>query len=344
MKSRRSELPGTAQRADTAARRLNALWRISTGAADRSPDPLAMVLAEAAAVIRPGQPFAARLCRVDGDGLVVEAAVGDDAAADPGALLATGARIALTDTPYLEIAGRDRTFAWDDLRGDREMAARPFVRQSSWRALITAPFEVGSVEYMLSFLSPEPAAPRFASDDESFVEIVAGYVERGLQQQWQSERLRFQMQHDPLTGLINRSQFRARVRGALGEAGSCGLIVVDVVALRELNERLGHQTGDALLVEVGAALCERNRDGEFTGRLYGGSFGICLPRIETRAALERRVAAYAQTFDTPFSTGDRAGTERVELRGALGAALVPDDAHGVDELIACAEDAVAPVG
>lgn len=343
MRSERRELPGTTHRASTDARRLNALWRITTGAVERTLDPLAMMLAEAVAVMRPGQPFAARLCRVDGDTLIVEAAVGSHLDAGVGATFSVGERIPLLDTPQLEVAGSDRTFAWNDLRDDPELARLDVVKSSGWRALIVTPFHVGTVEYMLSFISPEPAVWHFEPADEAYVEIVAGYIERGLQQQWQAERLRFQMQHDPLTGLINRSQFRARVRSALADAGSCGLIVVDVMALRELNERFGHQTGDALLVEVGAALCERNRDGEFTGRLYGGSFGIALPRIETRAALERRVADYARAFDTPFSTGDRTGTERVELRGVFGCALAPDDAHGVDELIAGAENAVAPV-
>jgi len=338
MKRHPSEQPGTTHRSSTDARRLNALWRISTAATDPSRDPLSTMLAEGAAVMRPGQPFAARLCRVDDDALVVEAAIGRtfEGADD---VLTVGSRIPLVDTPHLEVVRADRTFAWDDLRADPEVAGRRAVGRAGWRAMIVTPFHVGSAHYTLSFISPEPAARPFESGDEAYIEILAGYIERGLQQQWQAERLRFQMQHDALTGLINRSQFRARVRSALAEAGGCGLIVVDVANLRELNERLGHQTGDALLVELGAALCERNRDGEFTGRLYGGSFGICLPRIETRAALERRIADYATAFDTPFSTGDRAGTEYVALTGVFGSALAPDDAHGVDDLIACAETA-----
>jgi diguanylate cyclase (GGDEF)-like protein len=320
----RSELPGTTRRSSTDAKRLAALWRISTGTAPQS-EPLTMMLAEGAAVIRPGQTFAALLCRRDGDELIVDAAVSP---------------FASVPAPLLEdVLAAGRTFTWDDLIDDPLAAALPAVRRSGWRALIVTPFAVGSTQYALAFTSPQPVSCSFAADDEAFVEILAGYIERGLQQQWQAERLRFQMQHDALTGLINRAQFRARVRSALAETGSCGLIVADVVALRELNDRLGHQTSDALLVEVGAALCERNWDGEFTGRLFGGSFGICLPRIETRGALDRRIAEYAQAFGTPFSTGDREGTEQVELSAVFGSALAPDEAHGVDELIARAESA-----
>jgi len=333
-------MPEATHRSSTNAKRLAALWRISTGVAQAADEPLAIMLAEAAAVMRPGQPFAARLCRIDRDDLVVEAAVGRYFDAAPDDMLAVGARIPLADSPHLEALQAGGTFAWNDLRDDPVVAARRAVWRGGWRAMIVTPFQVGATQYTLSFISPKPARWRFEPDDEAFIEILAGFIERGLQQQWQAERLRFSMQHDTLTGLINRSQFRAHVRSTLAESGSCGLIVVDVVALRELNDRLGHQTGDALLVEVGAALTERNRDGEFTGRLYGGSFGICLPRIETRAALERRAADYAEAFRSPFSTGDRLGTERVGLSAAIGSALAPDDAHGVDELIACAEAAL----
>lgn len=337
----RGEVVEASRRAGTDAKRLAALWRISTGVSDEGSEPLTTMLAEGAAAMRPGQPFAARLCRVNGDALVVDAAVGRYFAGDPAEMLAVGSRVPLAATPHAAVIEADRTFAWDDLLADPAAGTLEGVRRSGWRALLVTPFQVGATTYTLSFISPQPVQRRFAPDDESFVEILAGFIERGLQQEWQAERLRYQMQHDVLTGLINRSQFRAHVRSALAEVGSCGLIVVNVVALRELNDRLGHQTGDALLVEVGAALTERNRDGEFTGRLYGGSFGICAPRIETRAALERRIAVYAEAFDMPFSTGDRDGIERVHLSATFGGALAPQDAHSVDDLIGRAEAAAA---
>ena len=107
------------------------------------------------------------------------------------------------------------------------------------------------------------------------------------------------------------------------------------------TERLGFQTGDALLVEVGATLASLNRDGEFTGRLHGGTFGIGFPLIESWGALERRVAAYARIFDRPFSTGDRARAEWIPLHAAFGVALAPADGHSADDLIAKAA-AAAP--
>ena len=318
----RRAAPLASHRPSTDAKRLGALWRISTATADGAQDPLDAMLAEGAAAMRPGQPFAAQLARIDGSDLVVEAAVAASCEPETQDLIPVGARVPLAETAYGEVVAAGRTYARNDV--------------------IVTPFRVGGTQYLLAFLSPLPMEQPFAPDDEAYVEILAGYIERGLQQRWQAERLRFQMQHDALTGLSNRSQFRALVRATLDEAGSCGLAVVEIVDLRNVNERLGHQTGDALLVEVGATLAQLNRDGEFTGRLYGCSFGICFPRVESRVTLVRRVAEYAELFRTPFSTGDRDGTDWVELSASFGTALAPEDAHTADELIAWAESAIVP--
>jgi diguanylate cyclase (GGDEF)-like protein len=327
---RRRGEPNAPHRPSTDATRLSALWRISTATAGGENEALDAMLAGGAASMRPGQPFVARLGRVDDGDLVVEAAAGAYFEAPAHDLLALGARIPFADGPEHEVVADGRTHAWDDVRG------------AGWRALIATPFRVGSIQYVLSFVSPQPMERPFAPDDQAYIEILAGYIERGLQQRWQAERLRFQMQHDPLTGLSNRSQFRALVGNTLDEVGACGLAVVEIADLRNVNERLGHQTGDALLVEVGAALAEHNRDGEFTGRLYGGSFGICFPRVESRVTLIRRVAEYAELFRTPFSTGDREGIDWVDLSASFGTALAPADAHTADDLFAVAESAIAP--
>jgi diguanylate cyclase (GGDEF)-like protein len=293
------------RRSNVDAERLGALWRISQGTADGSEVSLASMLAEGAAVLRPGQPFAAQLSRAEDGQLDVDA-----------------------------------TRSWDDVRTAASDVAIDAARSCGVRALIATPVRVGPTRYTISFASQTPLEEPFDTEDRAFVEIFAGYVERALQQRWQSERLNFQIQHDALTGLINRSHFRAHVRAALEDGGSCGLVIVDVAYLRELNERLGYQTGDALLVEVGATLAAMNRDGEFTGRLHGGMFGIGFPRVASRITLERRVEAYARLFDRPFSTGDRARAEWIPLSATFGLALAPVDAHAPDDLIAKAVSAL----
>lgn len=301
------------------------------------------MLAEGAAALRPGQPFAARLCRVDGNDLVVEGAAAayiEDASGHAAA--GVGERVALAETAHAGLLDDGLTRSWDDLHDNPSENGYGDLGRLGARALIATPIRVGPTQYTISFASAQPMERPFDANDRAYVEIFAGYVERALQQRWQAERLRFQIQHDALTGLINRSQFRARVHDVLADTGSCGLAIVDVADLRDVNGRLGYQTGDALLVEVGAALTGFNRDGEFTGRLYGGSFGICFPRIGSRGMLERRITEYARRFGAPFSTGDRARAEWVPLAASFGTALAPQDARTADDLIARAEAALPP--
>lgn len=304
---------------DVHAKRIAALWRIATGASDEEQLPVEAILAEAAAVVRPAQPFLARLARASADGLEVIAAAGAGMRGDVAQQASVGSTVA--PLPLEEAAAASGT-----ARSGESLDGR-------WRSAIAAPLRVGSTDYVLGLLSPDPSDRPFDRDDELFVELVAAYLERALRERWHAERLRFQMQHDPLTGLVNRTRFRALLQAALHERTPCGVAVVDLVGLAEVNERLGYMTGDALLVEIGATLAGMNRDGEFTGRLYGDSFGIGFPNIDSPAALERRLAAYANVFAAPFGTGDREGRERVRVDARLGSAVAPQDGTTADALL-----------
>lgn len=323
----------TRRSADVHAKRIDALWRISTGWADGEHVPVDAILAESVAVLRPGHAFAARLCRVEDAELLVESAVGAYFAEEANAFVTVGKRLLLAEVPQLEVIAERRTRAWSDLRLDPVVAGRAAVRDAGWRALIATSFDVARTQYALSFLSPEPLERPFDREDETFVEIIAAYLGRTLQASVQAERLRYQMQHDPLTGLVNRTRFRMLLNETLSRHEHCGLAIVDLFDLDAINERLGYMTGDALLVEVGAALARCNRDGEFTGRLYGDSFGIAFPHVSSREQLERRLAAYAGRFAAPFATGDRNNVERVCLTARLGCAFAPDDGRTADALL-----------
>jgi diguanylate cyclase (GGDEF)-like protein len=301
---RRGDAPAR-RSVDVHARRMDALWRISTGAGGGAHATVESILAEAAAVMRPAHPFTAVLARAEGGELIVEAATA-----------------AVTELPYAAVLDAQQTTAWNEA--------------------IATPFRVGRAQYALVFVATGSLARPFDHDDEVFVEIVAAYLERSLSERWQQERLHFQLEHDALTGLINRSRFRALVNGVLNAGQRCGIAVVDVLALGSVNERLGYMTGDALLVEIGATLAQHNRDGEFIGRLYGASFAIAFPDIASRDELEQRLASYASAFADPFGTGDRENVERVRLDAMIGCAFGPEDGRTADALIACAESAIEP--
>ncbi|GAA2628212.1 hypothetical protein Adu01nite_63600 [Paractinoplanes durhamensis] len=102
------------------------------------------------------------------------------------------------------------------------------------------------------------------------------------------EQLRWDATHDALTGVANRSLFRDRLALAL-EADPATVIMVDLDDFKTVNDSLGHNVGDDLLVAVAAVLTEAvGRDG-IVARLGGDEFAVLIddPAVESDAVLGR---------------------------------------------------------
>ncbi|MFM9366601.1 putative bifunctional diguanylate cyclase/phosphodiesterase [Streptomyces sp. Da 82-17] len=116
-----------------------------------------------------------------------------------------------------------------------------------------------------------------------------------------TERVRLQAQlqhnaeHDPLTDLPNRALFTKRVAGALGgrRIGDRGTAVlfIDLDGFKGVNDTIGHQAGDELLVQAARRLAESVRSGDTAARLGGDEFAALIVGDGTRdrAARERHI-------------------------------------------------------
>ena len=108
---------------------------------------------------------------------------------------------------------------------------------------------------------------------------------------------RRQARTDDLTDLPNRRAFLAeleRLTGAAGD-GELALVLMDLDGFKELNDTLGHQAGDEVLVHLGQRLAGAIRDKDFLARLGGDEFAVLMPGLpdvtSARAAGERLLAA-----------------------------------------------------
>lgn len=91
------------------------------------------------------------------------------------------------------------------------------------------------------------------------------------------EKLAHQATHDELTSLPNRALLLDRVRSALADpAARAGVALVDLDDFKEINDRLGHDVGDALLVAVGELLSRCVGPDDTVARLGGDEFGVVL--------------------------------------------------------------------
>jgi len=116
--------------------------------------------------------------------------------------------------------------------------------------------------------------------------------------------------HDDLTGLSNRILLADRLRRAMlvGERRRTRsmLLFLDLDSFRAINDRFGHDAGDALLIEVGRRLLSLVRASDTVARLGGDEFVILVEDIEEPEEATRSLAERIhQTMRVPVAVGDR---------------------------------------
>jgi diguanylate cyclase (GGDEF)-like protein len=123
-----------------------------------------------------------------------------------------------------------------------------------------------------------------------------------------------QATHDQLTGLANRRLFHSRWQQSLGEAGGpTALLYIDLDGFKPVNDTLGHEAGDSVLVEVAERLRRLVRAGDVVARLGGDEFAVILPWTDAATAdtiAQRIVAELALPFHVdvrPVSIGASVG-------------------------------------
>jgi len=107
-------------------------------------------------------------------------------------------------------------------------------------------------------------------------------------QQASEEQLRHEATHDALTGLANRGLFRDHLAGALESTGAA-VILVDLDDFRTVNDSLGHDIGDDLLVAVADGLRGAVGDDGLPARLNGDEFAVLIvdPAVSAEDVVQR---------------------------------------------------------
>ncbi|MDH5766126.1 MAG: diguanylate cyclase, partial [Gammaproteobacteria bacterium] len=131
--------------------------------------------------------------------------------------------------------------------------------------------------------------------------------------------------HDPLTGLANRVLLTNRINQAINEAkhdnNQLAICMLDLDRFKEINDALGHEYGDKLLIEVATRIKSIVRDIDTVARIGGDEFAILLRHTDTETT--RNIAERISTsLKSEFIIDD----ERFHISGSLGISFYPE--HG----------------
>jgi diguanylate cyclase (GGDEF)-like protein/PAS domain S-box-containing protein len=250
------------------------------------------------------------LLEIDGQGRVLEFHVPAEAGlgADPARMLGRDLRpllspaaLALCQRTFAEARERGRAMSAAftlDLQGDRR-----------WFQLSVAT-KTGAVDAALSYV------------------VIARDVTQAKEQEVEILRL---AQYDSLTGLPNRKLFQQRIDMALGllarNNGQLALLFIDLDHFKNINDTLGHQSGDLMLKALADRLQANLRPEDTLSRQGGDEFVMALPGLDSVAAAHT-AEQILHAIVRPVSFGEHLGS----TSASIGIALFPEDGRNFDEL------------
>ena len=139
--------------------------------------------------------------------------------------------------------------------------------------------------------------------------------------------------HDKVTDIPNRILLRDRleqsIQTAIRQKTSIGLIILDIDNFKEINDTLGHYSGDRLLKQVVSRLKGLVRKSDTLARVGPDEFAVVLNMVENKESIIRVVEKIQKLFLKPFALE----TLNLEVQVSIGGTLSPDDGSDVDTLI-----------
>lgn len=154
------------------------------------------------------------------------------------------------------------------------------------------------------------------------------------------ERLQFMAHHDVLTELPNRTLFLDRVNQALARTRwhtrLAAVLFLDIDQFKYINDSLGHDVGDKLLVEIADRLRSQLRPGDTVARFGGDEFVILLDDIATYDDITHIAEKVLQALRPPISI------DRMELHvtATVGISVCPNDGEDAQTLLKNADSAM----
>ncbi|HTX73676.1 MAG TPA: diguanylate cyclase [Rectinemataceae bacterium] len=246
-----------------------------------------------------------------------------------------------------EIHIRDALEEWPDWAGIRDAApggapglAPGAAPGGTWRSLVQLPLLVGDrVVGLLGLRSEIPGA--FGPEQIEALRIIGSYAAIAIENHGLFRKVQELASQDPLTGLRNRRS----IMSALGDeyrqfrryGRPVAVVMLDADRFKSVNDRHGHDAGDAALVYLAAVLRREARSSDLIGRYGGEEFLLVLPDSTLDGALVCAERFRSALADSPLQLPDGRG---LKLTASFGVSLFRSEDEGPEAALGRADRAL----
>jgi len=207
-------------------------------------------------------------------------------------------------------------------------------------AAVAIPLRRGNHAIGVLALYGHGPAETFSADDVHLLQSLMHQAETAIENTFLYEEATRLSITDGLTGLWNRRLFDLRMNEELQRAirfqEPFGLMLVDLDHFKNVNDRYGHQAGDAVLVELARRLTDATREVDVVTRFGGEEFALILPKTPVQGTLRLAEKVREVMSHEPFA----AGNASIPVTVSVGAAGYPDHGLSTADLLAAADSAL----
>ncbi|MCU1792114.1 EAL domain-containing protein [Pectobacterium polaris] len=164
--------------------------------------------------------------------------------------------------------------------------------------------------------------------------ISYGAILRDITERRRNEERLFLLAHlDPLTGLANRTLLTSNLETALKNEPAVCIMMVDLDGFKDVNDSLGHSSGDNILVHVAKKIKATVRSGDVVARMGGDEFALLFPGLS-----DKKVAGkIAEQIIHEISQAMIIDDHQINISASIGAVLYPEYGLTVQDLLTSAD-------
>jgi len=169
---------------------------------------------------------------------------------------------------------------------------------------------------------------------------VLGVARDIKERKQKEEQLEIYAHYDILTGLANRALFMDRIKQLLKKRFVAdrfhSILFIDLDHFKDVNDTLGHNAGDKVLVETAKRIKRSVRKGDTASRLGGDEFTVLLENIHSPLEAEHIAQKIVTILREPFLIDNKS----ILVTVSIGISIAPTDSTNHNELLNCADKAM----